>query len=250
MGNEFIFTYKSTAKGSHGVTFSQALASGLAPDGGLFVPERWPQLDGGLHWLEAGPVALAEAILGAFMEGDALADQVPAIAREVYDIPLPVSPLADGHLLLELFHGPTAAFKDFGARFLAQCLSRSERRLRILVATSGDTGGAVAAACHDQPGLEVVVLYPKGGVSPLQELQLTCWGESVQALAVRGSFDHCQSLVKQALAHNPWPGVALTTANSINIGRLVPQVVHHAWGALHGLAAHGEPLDFRLQSLV
>jgi threonine synthase len=135
--------------------------------------------------------------------------------------------------VLELFHGPTAAFKDFGARFLAACVARIERSdnraLLILVATSGDTGGAVAAAFHNRPGARVSVLYPKGLVSPLQERQLTCWGGNVQAFAVEGTFDECQRIAKEAFADAELQrAFALASANSINVGRLLPQMSYFA----------------------
>jgi threonine synthase len=139
--------------------------------------------------------------------------------------------------VLELFHGPTAAFKDFGARFLASCLTRirhgSARPLRILVATSGDTGGAVAAAFHRKPGIEVVVLFPKGLVSPTQERQLTCWGDNITSLAVQGTFDDCQRLVKEAFRDEAMSAEAeLSSANSINLGRLLPQAAYYAQSSL------------------
>ena len=139
--------------------------------------------------------------------------------------------------VLELFHGPTAAFKDFGARFLAASLTRiarpAGRPLRILVATSGDTGGAVAAAFHRRPGIEVVVLFPKGRVTPTQQQQLTCWGDNVTSLAVRGTFDDCQRMVKEAfLDPDMRQHAELSSANSINIGRLLPQAVYYAASSL------------------
>src|SRR2546430_2304907 len=136
--------------------------------------------------------------------GDPLAPMLAPLASEAFNFPASLVALpGQGRLsVLELFHGPTAAFKDFGARFLAACFARlrggGERALTILVATSGDTGGAVAAAFHERPGVEVAVLFPKGLVSPTQERQLTCWGGNVRSLAVRGTFDDCQRLVKQA----------------------------------------------------
>jgi len=177
--------FASTRGGAPAVSFSAALVQGLAPDGGLYVPQRWPQLPLD-SWPEASDLAaLAEPLVKRFAQSDALADQAGSIVRDAFNFPVPLVPLeADGRLsVLELFHGPTAAFKDFGARFLAACMSRirsgNPKPLRILVATSGDTGGAVAAAFHRCPGIEVVVLFPKGLVSPTQERQLTCWGENV-----------------------------------------------------------------------
>ena len=160
----------------------------------------------------------------------------------------------DGRLaVLELFHGPTAAFKDFGARFLAACFARLRRGaaqpLTILVATSGDTGGAVAAAFHERPGITVAVLFPKGLVSPTQERQLTCWGGNVRSLAVRGTFDDCQRLVKQAFVDPQLRARgALSSANSINLGRLLPQAVYYAATSLEVWRAHGERSSFVVPS--
>ncbi len=160
----------------------------------------------------------------------------------------------DGRLsVLELFHGPTAAFKDFGARFLAASLARlrkpEARTQTILVATSGDTGGAVAAAFHGRPGVEVAILFPEGLVSPTQQQQLTCWGGNVRTFAVRGTFDDCQRLVKAAFAD---PALRerreLTSANSINLGRLLPQCVYYAAASLATWRAHGERASFIVPS--
>ena len=155
--------------------------------------------------------------------------------------------------MLELFHGPTAAFKDFGARFLAACFTRlrgrGERALTILVATSGDTGGAVAAAFHERAGVEVAVLFPKGLVSPTQQRQLTCWGGNVRSLAVRGTFDDCQRLVKQAFLDEELNARSLlSSANSINLGRLLPQCVYYAATSLSVWRAHGERASFIVPS--
>lgn len=151
--------------------------------------------------------------------------------------------------MLELFHGPTAAFKDFGARFLAQCLTRlrrgEDRPLTILVATSGDTGAAVAAAFHRVPNLRVIVLYPDGRVSPRQAHQLGCFGDNVAALRVAGSFDDCQALVKQALNDAELQAEApLSSANSISLGRLLPQMSYYAHAALAHSATTGNALNF------
>jgi len=160
----------------------------------------------------------------------------------------------DGRLsVLELFHGPTAAFKDFGARFLAANMQRlrakATRPLNILVATSGDTGGAVAAAFHRRPGIEVSVLFPKGLVSPTQERQLTCWGDNVHSFRVNGSFDDCQRLVKDAFLN---PGLRqrfeLSSANSINLGRLLPQAVYYAATSIAVYRRHGVVPNFVIPS--
>jgi threonine synthase len=160
---------------------------------------------------------------------------------------------ADRPAVLELFHGPTAAFKDFGARFLAASFARlrkpSDRPVTILVATSGDTGGAVAAAFHSLPGIEVGVLFPKGLVSPLQERQLTCWGGNVKSFSVRGTFDDCQRLVKEAfLDPELRKRSELSSANSINLGRLLPQVVYYAASSLEIWRESGEPASYVIPS--
>lgn len=227
-----------------GICLSQALRKGLAPDGGLYVPQAMPRLSPeAFEGLRSLP-AIAARLLAPFFEGDALAPELGQICQEALDCPIVLNILA-GELhagqtgVLELFWGPTAAFKDFGARFLARALVRLEapegtacRERTILVATSGDTGGAVAAAFHGLAGLRVVVLYPLGRISPMQEQQLTCWGDNVTALAVRTGFDGCQDLVKAAFAARA-QGVALSSANSINIGRLLPQMSYYAWASLH-----------------
>ncbi len=231
--------YVSTRGGGPAVTFSAALLAGLAPDGGLYVPARWPQLsvsdfDGCTSLAE-----VAGALIAPFAAGDPLADELADMTAEACAIPAPLVPVGRGagYSVLELFHGPTAAFKDFGAQFLAACMTRlrpaGARPLEILVATSGDTGGAVAAAFHGRAGIRVGVLFPQGLVSPLQQQQLTCWGDNVQAFAVRGSFDDCQRLVKAAFVDPQLrQRFDRSSANSINLGRLLPQAAYHAATAL------------------
>ncbi|HKD55058.1 MAG TPA: pyridoxal-phosphate dependent enzyme, partial [Steroidobacteraceae bacterium] len=253
MGEPFLFG-SSRGEASRS-TFSAAVLQGLAPDGGLYVPLLWPQLTF-TDFPPADDLAATGArLLAPFLAGDALAAELPAIAREALNIPAPLVPLdAHGRLsVLELFHGPTAAFKDFGARFLAACFGRlrrdPERTLTILVATSGDTGGAVAAAFHNRPGVEVAVLFPKGLVSPTQERQLTCWGGNVRSLAVRGTFDDCQRLVKAAFLDQTLSEQrALSSANSINLGRLLPQSVYYAATSLAVWREHGERASFVVPS--
>jgi threonine synthase len=230
--------FASTRNPAEQVSLSSALERGLASDGGLYMPTEWPQLRP-----QADPEdlpALALELLEPFTAGDRLRDSLPAIVREAFNFPAPLTGLAPGSRIgratpsvLELFHGPTAAFKDFGARFLAAALARlpAERSLQILVATSGDTGGAVAAAFHRRERVEVAVLYPQGLVSPTQERQLTCWDANVRSFAVRGRFDDCQRLVKQAFADPDLRArLRLSSANSINLGRLLPQMVYY-WAA-------------------
>ena len=248
--------YVSTRDPEHRVLLSQALANGIAPDGGLYVPERFPhfvarQFEG----VEELP-DVATRLLTPFADGDPLASELEAICKEAFNFPAPLVPLeqAPGPAsVLELFHGPTSAFKDFGARFLAACLERirrgAERKLTILVATSGDTGGAVAAAFHNRPGIEVVVLYPKGLVSERQAHQLSCWGGNVRTYAVKGTFDECQRMVKEAFLD---PALRqthqLSSANSINVGRLLPQMVYYAKAGLDLWRQSGRRANFIIPS--
>ena len=236
--------------------FSAAVLQGLAPDGGLYVPLTWPQLAPPDFEGESSDLAsVAARLLAPFVAGDPLAPLLSSVAAEAFTFPAPLVPVeARGRLsVLELFHGPTAAFKDFGARFLAACFARlrgsGERPLTILVATSGDTGGAVAAAFHGRPGVEVAVLFPKGLVSPTQERQLTCWGGNVRSLSVRGTFDDCQRLVKQAFLDAELNARSqLSSANSINLGRLLPQCVYYAATSLGVWRTHGERASFIVPS--
>ena len=227
--------FRSTRKQAPELSFGAALVQGLAPDGGLYVPEHFPRID----WSAAGERPLSDTafrLLEPFFEGDPLAPELRGIVERAFDFPIPLTPLGDlpGTYVLELFHGPTAAFKDVGARFMAECLSLQDRARRtVLVATSGDTGSAVAAALDRKENLEVIVLFPKGGVSEEQERLLTCWSDNVHAFAVEGVFDDCQRMLKEALGTPGSLGErTLTTANSINIARLLPQMVYYAHGSL------------------
>jgi len=226
--------FVSTRAASPPVTAGDAMLAGLAPDGGLYVPQAFPALDPGAVPDGAQLAATAAHVLAPFVAGDGLADALEAVCAEALDFPTPLTE-AGGFRVLELFHGPTAAFKDVGARFLAACLARLARgrERTVLVATSGDTGGAVAAAFSGRPGFRVVLLYPKGRVSDRQEAQLTAWGSNVLSLRVDGDFDDCQRMVKEAFADAGLRERAgLTSANSISIGRLLPQMAYYAWASL------------------
>ncbi|WNH50262.1 threonine synthase [Stenotrophomonas aracearum] len=239
--------FVSTRHAAPAASLSAAIASGLAPDGGLYVPEQRPQPQ---RWHGQGSLAHdAEAVLAPFFAGDALAPRLGALCDDAFNFPAPLRALSTpGDHVLELFHGPTAAFKDFGARFLAASLAQLQRdraqELTIVVATSGDTGAAVAAAFHQQPGIRVVVLYPDGRVSPRQAHQLGCFGDNIHALRVAGSFDDCQAMVKQALSDRELQAqVPLSSANSISLGRWLPQMSYYAHAALVHHAATGEVLN-------
>ncbi|SEO40521.1 threonine synthase [Luteibacter sp. UNC138MFCol5.1] len=228
--------YVSTRGVAAPVGLSAAIAAGLAPDGGLYVPEAMPRVS---PPADAGYLAgTALHMLEPFFAGDPLADELPAICAEAFAHPAPRRELRiDGAHVLELFHGPTAAFKDFGARFLAACLVRLRRAadgpLTILVATSGDTGAAVGAAFHGLPGFRVAILYPDNRVSPRQAHQLGSFGGNVRALRVEGSFDDCQRLVKGALGDDALQAdVPLSSANSISLGRLLPQMAYFGHASL------------------
>jgi threonine synthase len=235
--------------------FSAALRQGLAPDGGLYVPAEWPMLADMRVSVGLSLAETAARVIAPFARGDVLEAEVPAITAEAFGFAAPLVAVgSSGRLsVLELIHGPTAAFKDFGAGFLAAVMTRLQRGatrpLKILVATSGDTGGAVAAAFHRKRGIEVVVLFPKGLVSPTQQQQLTCWDDNVQSFAVCGTFDACQRLVKEAFLD---PALRarydLTSANSINLGRLLPQMVYYVASSLQVLAATGESASYIIPS--
>ena len=231
--------YRST-RGAEPVSLDEALVQGIAADGGLFLPESLPAFSVD-DFAGADDIhAIASILLAPFFDSSSLLPELDAIIAETFSFPVPVTPLPvePGYCaLLELFHGPTAAFKDVGAGFLAAALSRLEgdpgNPLTILVATSGDTGGAVAAAFDGRAGMRVAVLYPDGRVSDRQAHQLTCWGDNVLSLAVRGTFDDCQAMVKSAMADSSLSARHhFSSANSINIGRLLPQSIYYASASL------------------
>jgi threonine synthase len=236
--------YQST-RGGEQAELVAAVMRGLAADGGLFVPGELPRF-APQDFRGNSLAEIAAELLAPFFAGSTLEGELAAICNDAFDFPLPLRVVAPGLEVLELFHGPTAAFKDIGARFLAALMERAlarstdARPLTILVATSGDTGGAVAAAFHGRRGIRVGVLFPKGQVSPRQQHQLTCWGDNIRAFEVSGSFDDCQALLKTAFTD---AGLKrrhrLTAANSINIGRILPQVAYHAAGSLWHWRQHG-----------
>ncbi len=236
----------STRGKAPAVSFREAVLAGIAPDGGLYVPSRIDRLPDA--WWEAQrgqsfqdlAVALAAELAGDEFDRGTLA----SLIRDALNFPVPIVKLDDHLSVVELFHGPTFAFKDFGARTLARLMALSERPvaegsgarvegLTVLVATSGDTGGAVAQAFHGVAGTRVVVLYPEGQVSDVQEAQFTTLEGNVMAVAVRGSFDDCQRLAKEAFADATLQSrLRLTSANSISLGRLLPQMFYYAYAAL------------------
>lgn len=221
-----------------------AVLRGLAPDGGLFLPVEIPTLPTNsikqLPSLSFQEIAflLAKHFFTDSLEDSALADIIEKSLT--FDAPLIALSTPDNTTILELFHGPTLSFKDFGARFMAQlmsyCIGASGTEVTILVATSGDTGSAVASGFFQVPGIRVCILYPSGKVSDIQEKQLTAYGGNITALEVDGVFDDCQRLVKQAFQDEELRGKRnLASANSINIARLIPQSFYYAWAYVQSL---------------
>ncbi len=241
---------ESTNQRSPAVSFREALFGGLAPDGGLYLPAAWPSLtlDDLRAWRGLPFADVAVRLAGRFLAGELDADVMERLVRDALNFPAPVVEVEPGRLVLELFHGPTQAFKDFGARFLARffshILAEQDDRATILVATSGDTGSAVARGFHLVPRIDVVVLYPKGRVSAFQESQMATLGGNVTAVRVSGSFDDCQRLVKTALLDPELSALRLSSANSINIGRLLPQMFYYVSGYLSSAATPGDPVVF------
>ena len=226
--------YYSTGGDSSFVGFKDALFQGLAPDGGLFMPEIIPLLGKDFFKTDLTYPELAAEMIKPFVSGDLSNQQIDEIAELAFDFPIPIAQVNESDYIMELFHGPTLAFKDFAARFMARTmamlLENENRELTILVATSGDTGSAVANGFLGLEGIKVVILYPSNRVSVIQEKQLTTMGRNITALEVNGSFDDCQKMVKQAFLDNELTESRFfSSANSINIGRLLPQSVYYAW---------------------
>ena len=231
----------NTRQPSQKSTFQHAVFQGLADGNGLFMPEQLPLMPADffqrLPHLSFSEMAME--VVSALIGDEIPADIIKEICEDAFSFPAPLTQLETNTYCLELFHGPSLAFKDFGARFMSRVMSYfnriDQKPLHVLVATSGDTGGAVAMGFHNVPGIRVTILYPKGRVSKFQEVQLTCLGGNIRALEVDGSFDDCQTLVKQAFQDRELSEKeGLTSANSINIARLIPQSLYYfyAWGQI------------------
>lgn len=228
--------YRSTrAQDDEAVSFADALLKGLAADGGLFVPMHVPRLEPS-GWQNAETLAeLGVNVLGSWLGEEMSRADLEEIVHDALNFETPLVQLEDNLWVLELFHGPTLSFKDYGARTMARLMQhflreRDERRT-ILVATSGDTGSAVADGFAGQDNIDVVLLYPKGKVSEVQERQLITQRPKVRSFAVTGDFDACQRMVKAAFVDPELSHLPLSSANSINIGRLLPQSLYYLWAA-------------------
>lgn len=241
--------------GTDSISFSEALFRGLAPDGGLYHPSSEPDLRALIRSFgdDTGFVDLSAAMIQGLFPEDYDADVARALALQAFPFSPVLRELEPGIVILELFHGPSCAFKDFGASFLAvtmdQELRRRGDRAVILTATSGDTGSAVAQAFHGREQIDVVILYPSGRVSPLQEQQLTTLGGNVLALEVEGTFDDCQRMAKEAFVDQELrKRVPLTSANSINVGRLIPQSFYYIWAFAQLKESFADKLAFCVPS--
>ena len=236
------------SKDGESFSASEAILKGLAPDGGLFIPESIPSIPETFTLTKGAWYAMYQALLPYFA-GDELEGELENICRNAFSVPVPFH-TENGKDTLELYFGPTAAFKDFGARFLAfsmeKLLERRNEEITILVATSGDTGGAVASAFYGRNHLSVKVLFPKGRVAKRQRMQLTGWDSNVSSYEVEGSFDDCQRMVKEAFMDPSLSG--LSSANSINLGRLLPQMAYYVYASSIYKLRYGEEAVFVIPS--
>jgi len=246
--------YYSTSKQSKPVDLQYAVLKGLADDGGLYMPQNIPLLPQEF-WDDLPHMSLGETgyrVAGSFLGNAIPDDELKKICYDTLSFDIPLVRIDENIYTLELFHGPTMAFKDVGARFMSRLmgffLKKKQQSLKVIVATSGDTGSAVAAGFYDVPGIDVYVLFPKNKVSPLQQKQITTWGGNIKALEIEGTFDDCQALAKKVLGDKELnKRYLLTSANSINIARLLPQSFYyfHAAAQLNDLS---RPLVFSIPS--
>ena len=227
--------YFSLNNNHHFVDFKEATLQGMAPDGGLYYPESIPVWNNNFirNLKRKSKLEIGFEIMAPYVGNTIPEKELYSIVEETLDFEFPLQPISENIYSLELFHGPTLAFKDVGARFLSRCMGffagKLAKKIIVLVATSGDTGGAVAAAFHNIPGTEVIILYPSGKVSPVQEKQLTALGGNIHALEIEGDFDDCQKLVKMAFRDEELKkNILLTSSNSINVARWLPQQIYYA----------------------
>ena len=236
------------------VSFASAVMQGLAPDGGLFMPENIPLLPKSFfsNLRDHSPEEIASTIASAFIAEEIPGEALKKIIEETLNFPIPLQKIDEDIFMLELFHGPTMAFKDVGARFMARVmgyfLEKEKKKAKVIVATSGDTGSAVASGFYNLEGIEVYILYPSKKISPLQEKQLTTWGGNIHAIEVEGNFDDCQHIAKQLLADRDLSkNNLITSANSINIARVIPQSFYYFF-ACHQLKESGKAIAISVPS--
>ena len=227
--------FASTRDKTIRMSFQEALFQGLAPDGGLFYPTEFPDMSNLISDFSADTTfnEIASSVIHTLLNDEISKKDSENLVRNAFDFVPVLKKLQDNLQILELYHGPSSAFKDFGASFLASSmeyfLKTNSDRAVILTATSGDTGSAVAKAFYGKKNIDVVILYPKERISPLQEKQMTTLGKNIHALEVEGSFDDCQKMVKEAFQDKELKNINLTSANSINLGRLIPQSFYYIW---------------------
>ncbi len=240
--------YYSLHHQSNNVSFREATVLGQAPDGGLYFPTSIPKLPESFiqNLASFSKEEIGFTAMQPFVGNDIEVNDLKSIVAQTVNFEFPLVNISDKIAALELFHGPTLAFKDVGARFMSRCLGyfnqHNSKKVTVLVATSGDTGGAVADGFFGVEGVEVVILFPKNKVSKVQELQLTTHGENITALEIDGSFDDCQALVKQAFKDNDiTTKKQLTSANSINVARWLPQQMYYYFAYQQWMKNHEQP---------
>jgi threonine synthase len=245
--------FRSTNGQSPAVNLREAFHAGLAPDRGLYLPEAFPQIapDEIAAFAQLPYSEIAYRVVSKFTGGIIPDERLAEICREAYNFPIPLEKIHDRVFLMRLDQGPTASFKDFAAQMMARMfghfLRDDGRQVTILTATSGDTGSAVAHAFHGVPGVSVIVLFPIAEVSVSQRKLMTTLRDNIRTIAVEGKFDDCQAMAKRAFADPDLKHIPLSSANSINIGRLLPQSVYYFYAASR-LARHGEPMVFSIPS--
>ena len=250
--NRYLDSAPGIAPFTESVTFQEALLMGQAPDEGLFMPDQIPQLSLPLikSWQGASYAEIALLIAESFLKDEIAKEDLKRIVEDSYNFAVPLERIRDRQYVMRLDQGPTASFKDFAARMMARLMGHFLNpgvRLNVLVATSGDTGGAVGDAFHGVPGVDVYILYPDDEVSGMQKKQLDTIGDNVRALAVEGKFDDCQNLVKQVFADPDFAKMNVSSANSINFGRIMPQIIYYFY-AYTQLARDGEEIIFSVPS--
>ncbi len=245
--------FYSTNRQAPDVPLARALLTGQAPDRGLYMPRTIPEISQSeLEQLKDKPYAdIAALILSKFTHGTFTQDQITALCRDAYDFEVPLEKVVSRRYIMRLDQGPTASFKDFAAKMMGRMIGalmrERQKELVILTATSGDTGSAIAHAFYRIPNIKVMVLFPPREVSTRQRKQMTTLGDNISTIGVDGKFDDCQALVKQAFSDPELQFLNLTSANSINIGRLLPQIVYYVYAYVR-LATNGEPIVFSVPS--